>query len=106
MSDIFHALAAEARRALLDELAERNGQTLFELCTRLTMRKGLEMSRQAVSQHLAVLEEAGLVTTEWRGRSKFHFLDSTPLRAIAERWPPPTPENPNHADRPDERVRE
>lgn len=86
MSDVFQALAAPARRAILDELQERNGQTLFELCTRLTMKHGLEMSRQAISQHLDVLESAGLVTTERDGRYKFHYLDTSPLRAILERW--------------------
>lgn len=88
MSDLYHALAAPARRALLDELRERDGQTLYELCTRLTMERGLEMSRQAVSQHLDVLESAGLVTTRRDGRYKFHYLDTSPLRAIIERWSP------------------
>ncbi|BAS27403.1 ArsR/SmtB family transcription factor [Limnochorda pilosa] len=87
MSDVFHALAAPARRAILDELKERNGQTLFEICTRLTMKHGLEMSRQAISQHLDVLESAGLVVARRDGRYKFHYLDTTPLRAILERWP-------------------
>lgn len=86
MSDVFHALAAPARRAILDELQERNGQTLFELCTRLIMKQGLEMSRQAISQHLDVLESAGLVTTRRDGRYKFHYLDTSPLRVIVERW--------------------
>lgn len=75
-----------ARRAILDELQDRNGQTLFEICTRLTMKHGLEMSRQAISQHLDVLESAGLVTTERDGRYKFHYLDTSPLRVITERW--------------------
>lgn len=87
MSDVFQALAAPARRKILDELQERNGQTLFELCTRLTMKHGLELSRQAISQHLDVLESAGLVTTEREGRYKFHHLDTSPLRVILERWP-------------------
>lgn len=86
VSDVFQALAAPARRAILDELQERNGQTLFELCTRLTMKHGLEMSRQAISQHLDVLESAGLVITERDGRYKFHYVDTSPLRAILERW--------------------
>jgi DNA-binding transcriptional ArsR family regulator len=86
VSDVFHALAAPARRAILDELHDRNGQTLFELCTRLTMRHGLELSRQAVSQHLEVLEAAGLVSSERDGRYKFHYLDTAPLRGIVERW--------------------
>ena len=86
VSDVFHALAAPARRAILDELHDRDGQTLFELCARLTMKHGLGMSRQAVSQHLDVLEAAGLVTTRREGRYKFHDLDPSPLRAIVERW--------------------
>ena len=86
MSDVFEALGAPARRAIMDELRERDGQTLFELCTRLTMRHGLGLTRQAVSQHLAVLESAGLVNTERQGRCKFHYLDTAPLRAAMERW--------------------
>jgi DNA-binding transcriptional ArsR family regulator len=86
VSDVFHALAARARRAILDELHERNGQTLFELCTRLTMKHGIEMSRQAISQHLAVLEAAGLVVTKRDGRYKLHYLDTSPLQVILERW--------------------
>lgn len=84
--DIYRALADPTRRALLDELQERNGQTLFELCTRLITRHGLSSSRQAVSQHLAVLEGAGLVRTRREGRYKFHDLDTSPLRAITDRW--------------------
>jgi DNA-binding transcriptional ArsR family regulator len=84
--DIYKALADPTRRALLDELQERNGQTLFELCTRLISRHGLSSSRQAVSQHLDVLEAAGLVTTRREGRYKFHDLDTSPLRTITDRW--------------------
>lgn len=87
MGDVFKALADPTRRTILDELTERDGQTLFEICSRLTMKHGLSSSRQAISQHLAVLEEAGLVRTRREGRYKFHQLDTTPLRAIAERWP-------------------
>ena len=82
MADVFHALAAPARRAILDELHDRDGQTLFELCARLTMKHGLALSRQAISQHLDVLEQAGLVTTRRDGRYKFHYLDTTPLDEI------------------------
>jgi DNA-binding transcriptional ArsR family regulator len=89
MADVYEALAAPARRAILDELRERNGQTLFEICTRLTMKRGLGLSRQAVSQHLDVLEGAGLVRVRREGRYKFHDLDTSPLRAIVERWPIP-----------------
>ena len=86
MSDVFHALAAPARRAILDELNDRDGQTLFELCSRLTVKHGLGLSRQAVSQHLEVLERAGLVSTRRDGRYKFHYLDTAPLDAIVARW--------------------
>jgi DNA-binding transcriptional ArsR family regulator len=87
MTDVYEALAAPARRAILDELRERNGQTLFEICARLTMKHGLALSRQAISQHLDVLEAAGLLHTRREGRYKFHDLDTSPLRTIVERWP-------------------
>ena len=86
MSDVFEALAAEARRAILDELSQRDGQTLFELCARLTMKHKLGLTRQAISQHLGVLESAGLVTTRRQGRCKFHYLHTGPLEAIVRRW--------------------
>ena len=86
MGDVFKALADPTRRAILDELQERSGQTLFELCVRLTSRHGLASTRQAISQHLDVLEAAGLVVTRREGRYKFHDLDSAPLRAITDRW--------------------
>jgi DNA-binding transcriptional ArsR family regulator len=84
--NIYKALADPTRRAILDELQERNGQTLFELCTRLITRHGLSSSRQAVSQHLDVLETAGLVRTRREGRYKFHDLDTSPLKTITDRW--------------------
>ena len=71
----------------MDELTEKDGQTLFEICGRLAMKHGLSSSRQAISQHLAVLEQAGLVRTRRQGRYKFHHLDTGPLRSIVERWP-------------------
>ena len=92
MGDVFKALADPTRRAILDELQERNGQTLFELCVRLINRHGLGSTRQAVSQHLDVLEAAGLVVTRREGRYKFHYLDTTPLRQIAQRWALPAEE--------------
>lgn len=92
MTTIFDALAAPARRVILDELHERDGQALFELCTRLTMKHGMEMSRQAVSQHLDVLEEAGLVRTRRDGRYKFHHIDTRPLAEIVKRWGDPMEE--------------
>jgi DNA-binding transcriptional ArsR family regulator len=87
VGDVFKSLADPTRRVILDELQERSGQTLFELCVRLTTKHGLGSTRQAISQHLDVLEAAGLVKTRREGRYKFHDLDTTPLRAIAERWP-------------------
>jgi DNA-binding transcriptional ArsR family regulator len=84
---LFKALADPTRRAILDELTDKDGQTLFEICARLSMKHGLGSSRQAISQHLAVLEEAGLVSSRRDGRYKFHHLDTSPLRSIVERWP-------------------
>jgi len=86
VGDVFKALADPTRRALLDELAERDGQTLFELCGRLAMKHGLASTRQAVSQHLDVLEAAGLVRTRREGRYKFHDLRSEPLERLTDRW--------------------
>jgi DNA-binding transcriptional ArsR family regulator len=86
-ADLFKAIGDPTRRTILDELTERDGQTLFEICGRLTVKHGLTSSRQAVSQHLAVLEQAGLVHTRRQGRYKFHHIDTGPLRAIVERWP-------------------
>jgi DNA-binding transcriptional ArsR family regulator len=86
VGDVFKALADPTRRAILDELQQRDGQTLYELCVRLIMNHGLGSTRQAVSQHLDVLEAAGFVTTRREGRYKFHHLDTSPLREITERW--------------------
>jgi DNA-binding transcriptional ArsR family regulator len=87
VSDVFKALADPTRRAILDELTDSDGQTLFEICARLAMKHGLTSSRQAISQHIDVLEDAGLVTTRRDGRYKFHHIDPTPLQTIVERWP-------------------
>ena len=84
---MFKAIADPTRRAILDELTDRDGQTLFELCSRLATKHGMGSTRQAISQHLDVLESAGLVTTRREGRYKFHNLDTAPLREISERWP-------------------
>ncbi len=78
--EVFRALADPSRRQLLDMLNARNGQTLRELCA------GLDMARQSVSKHLAVLEAANLVTTVWHGREKLHYLNAEPINAIADRW--------------------
>jgi len=78
--DVFKALADPSRRRLLDSLNARNGQTLGELCS------GLDMARQSVSKHLAVLEAATLVTTMRRGREKLHYLNAAPINEIGQRW--------------------
>lgn len=77
---VFKALAASERRLLLDKLRAANGQTLNELC------RHLDMTRQAVSKHLRILEEASLVAALWRGREKLHYLNPVPIHEIAERW--------------------
>ena len=87
MSDVYKALADPTRRAILDELRDRDDQTLFELCSRLALHHGMGSSRQAISQHLDVLESAGLISTRRQGRYKFHRLDTSPLGAIVRRWP-------------------
>jgi DNA-binding transcriptional ArsR family regulator len=90
VGDVFKALADPTRRAILDELAERSGQTLFELCSRLAMRHERTLSRQAISQHLDVLEQAGLIATRREGRCKFHDLKPAPLATLTDRWLRPT----------------
>jgi DNA-binding transcriptional ArsR family regulator len=77
---VFRALANASRRLLLDRLFEENGQTLGALC------EGLAMTRQAVTQHLTVLEDAGLVGTVWHGREKLHYLNPFPIQDLADRW--------------------
>lgn len=83
---MFKALADPTRRTILDELTARNGQTLFEICGRLATNHGLGSSRQAISQHLDVLEAAGLVETRREGRYKFHYINTGPLEPIVTRW--------------------
>jgi DNA-binding transcriptional ArsR family regulator len=85
--DIYLALADPTRRAILDELTERDGQSLFEICSRLAMRHGLGSSRQAITQHLDVLAAAGLVRIVRQGRYRLHHIDPRPLEAITRRWP-------------------
>ncbi len=80
MDRVFKALADPTRRKLLDRLFAETGQTLGQLCERLAM------SRQAVTKHLRLLEEANLVAVVWRGREKLHYLNPVPINAIAERW--------------------
>jgi DNA-binding transcriptional ArsR family regulator len=85
-ADVFKALADPTRRKILDELSERGGQTLFEICSRMAMKYQLASSRQAISQHLEVLIGAGLVTTRREGRYKFHDIDTGPLERLTDRW--------------------
>ena len=80
MDTVFRALADASRRQLLDRLHNKNGQTLGGLC------EGLEMSRQAVTKHLAILEEANVVVSRRQGREKLHFINPVPINDIAERW--------------------
>ena len=80
MDAVFKALADESRRQLLDRLHARNGQTLGELC------EAMEMSRQGVTKHLEILEDANLVATQKRGREKLHYLNPVPINEIADRW--------------------
>ncbi|WP_213288861.1 helix-turn-helix transcriptional regulator [Bradyrhizobium sp. sGM-13] len=80
MDEVFKALADASRRSLLDRLHAKNGQTLNELCD------GLDMTRQAVTKHLGILEAANLVTTHKHGREKLHYLNPVPIHQIGERW--------------------
>ncbi|GHB01436.1 transcriptional regulator [Algimonas arctica] len=80
MSDVFKAMADETRRSLLDQLFDNNGQTLGQLT------QSLDMSRQAVTKHLKILEAANLVSIHWQGREKLHFLNPVPLAEIVHRW--------------------
>ena len=86
VGDVFKAISDPTRRLILDELTERDDQTLFEICTRLAMKHQVTLSRQAISQHLDQLEEAGLVRTRREGRYKFHTIDTGPLEAAVARW--------------------
>jgi DNA-binding transcriptional ArsR family regulator len=80
MDEVFKALADASRRSLLDRLHNKNGQTLNELCD------GLDMTRQAVTKHLGILEAANLVTSLKHGREKLHFINPVPIHQIGERW--------------------
>src|SRR3954470_21565964 len=80
MDDVFRALGDPTRRHLLDRLREANGQTLGELCD------GVDMTRQSTTQHLAILEDANLISSVRRGRAKLHYLNPVPLHEIQERW--------------------
>lgn len=89
MSDVFEAISAAARREILDMLCQRDGRTLYEICVCLQADRGVGLTRQAVSQHLEVLEAAGLVRSQKSGRCKFHYLNADALRIIANRWVTP-----------------
>jgi len=80
VDDVFKALADPTRRLLLDRLFEKGGRTLGELC------EALAMTRQAVTKHLKILEDANLVAVVWQGREKLHYLNPVPIHEIAERW--------------------
>lgn len=84
---MYRALADATRRQILDELFDRDGLTLFDICSRLTMKHASSSTRQAISQHLAVLEEADLIRAHREGRTKVHHLNTEPLREISQRWP-------------------
>ncbi|PQZ91152.1 transcriptional regulator [Arthrobacter sp. MYb227] len=90
MEQLLKAIADPTRAAILDGLLDRDGQTLFEICARLASSGASGASRQAISQHLAVLEGVGLVSTQRLGRYKFHYIDTSPLADIQRRWPQPT----------------
>lgn len=80
MDNVFKALADKTRRELLDRLFAKDGQTLGELC------EYFGMTRQAVTKHLLILEEANLIVTQWKGREKLHYLNPVPIQGIHERW--------------------
>jgi DNA-binding transcriptional ArsR family regulator len=105
VTDVFEAIATPARRAILDELVERDGQTLFELCARLAMKHQLALTRQAISQHLEVLESSGLVTTARQGKFKMHYLHTAPLQAIVERWLKSQKKDHSHENRSNQHLR-
>lgn len=86
VGDVFKALADPTRRTILDELADRDDQTLFEICSRLATKHRLDSTRQAISQHLDVLEAAGLIAVRREGRYKFHSINRAPLEHITDRW--------------------
>jgi DNA-binding transcriptional ArsR family regulator len=84
MDDVFRALADPTRRLMLEELAESNGQTLYELCARMVMKHGASMSRQALTKHLSILEAAGLVRTRRRGKFRVLTYDDRPIRGASQ----------------------
>jgi DNA-binding transcriptional ArsR family regulator len=83
---VFHALADSTRRTILEELAKRDEQSLFEICVRLVEGHGLSMKRQSISKHLTVLEDAGLINTNWQGRTKLHSTNLSSALPQITRW--------------------
>lgn len=98
LDPVFRALADPIRRRLLNELDERDGQTLFELNVRLITWHDAAISRQALSKHLTVLEEAGLIRTEWQWRSKHHFIEREPLQQLWRFWLQPVAQGKTKGD--------
>ncbi|MEM6513282.1 MAG: winged helix-turn-helix domain-containing protein [Pseudomonadota bacterium] len=86
VSRVFRALGDDTRLLILDELRQRNDQSLFELCARLIEEHGITLSRQAITRHLTTLEKAGLIETQWNGRTKVHSLSAVPLTNQVHRW--------------------
>ena len=83
---VLRALADPIRRLILDLLLVRNGQSLFDICVQLSENHGVGLSRQAISKHLNILETTGIITVQWQGRTKSHFLAPTPIRQVGEGW--------------------
>jgi DNA-binding transcriptional ArsR family regulator len=83
---IFRALADPTRRLIIDDLNQKDGQTLFEICGRLSQNHDVHMARQSITKHLGVLESAGFLRIEWQGRTKLHFLDVAPIQRIGHAW--------------------
>ena len=83
---VFRALADPTRRLIIDDLNQKNGQTLFEICGRLSQNHNVHMARQSVTKHLGILEAAGILTVEWQGRTKVHFLNIEPIQHIGHTW--------------------
>ncbi|RCS25603.1 ArsR family transcriptional regulator [Phyllobacterium salinisoli] len=83
---IYRAIADTTRRRIIDELALRDRQSLFEICARMISKHGIYLSRQAFSRHLSVLEDVGIIEVEWQGTTKLHSLNKAPLAGLANGW--------------------
>lgn len=86
MNRLYRAIGDTTRRRIIDELAKRDRQSLFEICARVMTRHGIGHSRQAFSRHLSVLEDVGLIEVEWQGTTKLHSLNTAPLSRLAGGW--------------------